>query len=67
MAFLDSIRVTAHEHRSGARLRTLASQLADTLVVWNNARITRKQLSHLSDRDLEDIGLSRGDIESFRH
>ncbi len=66
MTSLDSVRATAQDHRFGARLRTLALQLADTLVTWNNARITRKQLSRLSDRDLADIGLSRRDIESFR-
>lgn len=30
---------------------------------WNDARVTRKALAKLSDRDLEDIGLCRGDIE----
>lgn len=32
---------------------------------WNDARVTRKSLSHLSDRELDDIGLCRGDIESI--
>lgn len=31
---------------------------------WADARATRKALSSLSDRELEDIGLVRGDIES---
>jgi uncharacterized protein YjiS (DUF1127 family) len=30
---------------------------------WNDARVTRKALSRLSDRELDDIGLCRGDIE----
>ena len=30
---------------------------------WNDARITRKALGKLSDRELDDIGLCRGDIE----
>jgi len=30
---------------------------------WNDARATRSALSALSDRELEDIGLCRGDIE----
>jgi uncharacterized protein YjiS (DUF1127 family) len=30
---------------------------------WNDARVTRKALSTLSDRDLDDIGLCRGDID----
>ncbi len=30
---------------------------------WNDARVTRKVLSTLSDRELDDIGLCRGDID----
>jgi uncharacterized protein YjiS (DUF1127 family) len=30
---------------------------------WNDARITRKTLDSLSDRELDDIGLTRGDID----
>jgi uncharacterized protein YjiS (DUF1127 family) len=30
---------------------------------WNNGRITRKALGKLSNRELDDIGLCRGDIE----
>jgi uncharacterized protein YjiS (DUF1127 family) len=31
--------------------------------MWNDARVTRKALSKLTDRELDDIGLCRGDIE----
>ncbi len=34
-----------------------------TLRAWNDARTTRNALSGLSDRELGDIGLSRGDID----
>lgn len=34
-----------------------------TFAAWNDARVTRKALSKLSDRELDDIGLCRGDIE----
>ena len=30
---------------------------------WNDARVTRRALNKLSDRELDDIGLCRGDIE----
>ncbi|MTH62167.1 DUF1127 domain-containing protein [Paracoccus litorisediminis] len=30
---------------------------------WNDARITRRELSQLTDRELSDIGLTRSDIE----
>lgn len=32
-------------------------------VVWNDRRVTRNELSKLSDRELDDIGLCRGDIQ----
>ena len=34
-----------------------------TVKDWNDARVTRKALSTLSDRELDDIGLCRGDID----
>jgi len=30
---------------------------------WNDARVTRTTLAKLSNRELDDIGLCRGDIE----
>ncbi|MBD9529544.1 DUF1127 domain-containing protein [Paracoccus sp. PAR01] len=30
---------------------------------WNDARITRRELNRLTDRELSDIGLTRSDIE----
>lgn len=36
---------------------------ATALQTWNSARITRKALSKLSNRELDDIGLCRGDID----
>jgi uncharacterized protein YjiS (DUF1127 family) len=38
--------------------------LVDALLVWNDRRVTRNELYRLSDRELEDIGLTRGDIDS---
>lgn len=34
-------------------------------MTWNEARKTRKALAQLSDRELFDIGLSRGDIDAI--
>jgi uncharacterized protein YjiS (DUF1127 family) len=39
------------------------SNLAAKIVAWNDARATRNALSRLSDHELEDIGLCRGDVE----
>lgn len=35
------------------------------LVDWNVQRRTRNMLAKLSDRELADIGLSRGDLETL--
>ena len=34
-----------------------------SLSAWNDARVTRKALSKLSARELDDIGLTRADID----
>lgn len=41
------------------------ARLSAAFQAWNDARVTRKALSALSDRELDDIGLCRGDIESI--
>ncbi len=54
-----------HPHSRGLTHGRFTKFFADTvnlLTAWNTARITRKELSRLSDRELEDIGLTRGDI-----
>jgi uncharacterized protein YjiS (DUF1127 family) len=49
-----------------ANLGAAISSLLAAIAAWNDARITRKALARLSDRELEDIGLSRGDIDAIR-
>ena len=34
-----------------------------SLATWNDQRVTRRELGKLSDRELDDIGLCRGDID----
>jgi uncharacterized protein YjiS (DUF1127 family) len=60
-----SKRAARHRSAPSRRTRTVnafTNALA-TFKVWNDTRITRKALSKLSDRELDDIGLCRGDIE----
>lgn len=38
-------------------------RIADAFSAWNDARVTRKALSRLSARELDDIGLCRDDID----
>ncbi len=35
------------------------------VMAWNDRRMTRKALNTLSARELDDIGLSRGDIANM--
>ncbi|HCP80302.1 MAG TPA: hypothetical protein DIT67_01455 [Octadecabacter sp.] len=39
--------------------------LIGTFVSWNDRRMTRNSLNKLSNRELDDIGLVRGDIEEI--
>ena len=45
------------------RLVQVVGHTAEAMKAWNSARITRKALNRLSNRELDDIGLCRGDIE----
>ncbi|WP_146344477.1 DUF1127 domain-containing protein [Falsiphaeobacter marinintestinus] len=63
MAAFDTTRTTYESHGLFGRIGTVYSNLVSTLASWNDARVTRKALSTLSDRELDDIGLSRGDID----
>lgn len=44
------------------RIGLAFASVVATVAQWNAARVTRSELSKLSDRELSDIGLSRGDI-----
>lgn len=45
------------------RIVSAFDNLRETLTAWSVKRETRKQLNKLSDRELNDIGLSRSDID----
>lgn len=40
------------------------ANLVGTVIAWNDARVIRAELNRLSDRELDDIGLVRGDIDA---
>ncbi|PRY76939.1 uncharacterized protein DUF1127 [Yoonia maritima] len=46
------------------RIASFCHQSLHSVAQWNDARITRKALSRLSARELEDIGLTFGDINA---
>lgn len=63
MAAIDTSRVAgfgAPAHQAGF-LRQAFARFAD----WRDRRATRSALARLSDHELEDIGLSRGEIDSI--
>lgn len=37
----------------------------NSLIAWNSRRKAYKQLSALTDRELDDIGFSRADVETM--
>ena len=65
MAALDTSRTSYGANRQPSRLGTIFTMIAANVMHWNKARITRKTLSALNDRELADIGLRRDDIENI--
>ena len=59
MAVIDTTQAA-----TGFTGRTIAKFTA-AFAAWFDARATRKTLSQLSDRELDDIGLERSDIGRF--
>ena len=55
---------TNHAMTTGRNASVFGAMFA-TIASWNDARVTRKALGRLSDRELDDIGLCRGDIETL--
>jgi uncharacterized protein YjiS (DUF1127 family) len=62
MTAIDTSRAMASKGLF-ARLNTLANNFFGSVASWNDARVTRNALEQLTDRELADIGLCRGDIE----
>lgn len=42
----------------------IVGRVRAAIAAWNDARVTRQALSRLSDRELDDIGLTRSDIDA---
>ena len=43
----------------------LISRVAGAVMDWNDRRVTRNALNALTEHELDDIGLCRGDIHNF--
>jgi uncharacterized protein YjiS (DUF1127 family) len=60
MAVIDTTRTYG---ASGNIFARAVLKLVASVTAWNDVRATRKALSQLSDRELDDIGLCRSDID----
>lgn len=60
MASFDTSRPVA-----GLSAGNVFVNMFSAVAAWNDARITRNSLSKLSARELDDIGLSFGDIDEI--
>ena len=63
MATFDTTRTTYGTPSIFGRFGAALNAVVAGIVAWNDERVTRNALSQLSDRELEDIGLVRGDID----
>ncbi len=63
MAAFETTRPNALGTGFGARTAAAMRMLVQSIVTWNDLRKTRAALRQLSDHELEDIGLSRDDID----
>ena len=63
MAAFDTTRSTYGAAPVAGQITGFFTAMIATIVAWNDARMTRNTLSGLTDRELDDIGLVRGDID----
>ena len=64
MATFDNTRPAYGNTSAVSFITSFISGTFASVVAWNDQRLTRQALSNLTDRELEDIGLIRGDIDS---
>ena len=55
--------ITNRSFGRGNSITTTFADLVGRRAAWHDMKTTRNQLSKLSDRHLEDLGLVRSDIE----
>ncbi|SHJ32798.1 Uncharacterized conserved protein YjiS, DUF1127 family [Shimia gijangensis] len=65
MAAFDTTRVQFETVGIAGRIGRSFAGIVASFSTWNEARVTRNALASLSDRELDDIGLSRNDIETL--
>ena len=63
MAAYDTTRPVAAQ--TSGRFSKFFVDMFGAVATWNDARITRKALSKLSARELDDIGLTAADLRGM--
>ncbi|WP_319824593.1 DUF1127 domain-containing protein [Thalassovita sp.] len=63
MAVYENTRIQYQAGGVASRIIYAFASAIAAVAAWNDARATRKTLSRLTDRELDDIGLNRSDIE----
>lgn len=66
MAAYETSRAAPFGAIATFRAVQIVLSVVDAIRTWNDARLTRAALDKLSDRELDDIGLCRGDIDNIR-
>lgn len=64
MAAFDIYRAPSHAAHRGF-ISSFFASLVSAVAEWNDERRTRHALDGLTDRELDDIGLCRGDIDAI--
>lgn len=62
MTSLDTSRTTYGVAAFANRFSAGTATLVSNVIAWNDARTTARALNDLTDRELADVGLTRGDI-----
>lgn len=65
MALIDLGRTRGHTSSLADQIRHRLVTLLGAIADWNDTRRTRNVLSQLSAHELDDIGLTRGDIDAI--
>ena len=63
MAVYQTTRSTYGIDVVAGRIGAVLANVYSAIVDWNDTRVTRNALAALTDRELDDIGLVRGDID----
>ena len=62
MAHFDNTRRIA-DGRTSLRPTGIFGQFVGLMTAWNESRVTRNALNKLTDQELDDVGLTRADID----